>query len=63
MPDPGGETAVIDVALVTEKLWAATPPKVTAVAPVKADPVMVTVVPPIDGPLVQLIRVTAGTAP
>ena len=54
---------MIDVALVTEKLSAATPPKVTLVAPVKAAPVMVTPVPPVDGPVVGLTRVTAGAAP
>ncbi|HEY3815051.1 MAG TPA: hypothetical protein VGL66_17675, partial [Caulobacteraceae bacterium] len=62
MPEPAGETAVSVVALVTEKLVAATPPKVTAVAPVKPEPVTVTVVPPVEGPLVGLTRVTAGTA-
>ena len=63
VPAPGGETAAMDVPLVTEKLWAATPPKVTAAAPVKPEPVTETLVPPVDGPVVGLTRVTVGTAP
>ena len=37
-----------------------TPPKFTAVAPVKLDPVMVTTVPPPFGPVLGEIPVTAG---
>ena len=48
---PPGVTAVIWVALLTVKLVAAVPPKVTAVAPVKPEPVIVTDVPPVAGPL------------
>jgi hypothetical protein len=44
--DPAGETAVISVAEMKLKVLAAVPPKETAVAPVKAVPVTVTVVPP-----------------
>jgi len=58
-----GETAVIDVALFTVKLAAAVPPNVTAVAPVRFVPVIVTVVPPVVGPLFGLMAVTAGLAP
>jgi len=42
---PAATTAVICVAEITVKLLAATPPKLTAVAPVKPAPVMVTVSP------------------
>jgi hypothetical protein len=45
VPLPAGATAVICVAEATLKLVAATLPNVTAVAPVKFVPVMVTVVP------------------
>ena len=48
---PPGATAVICVALTTWKLVASVEPKVTAVAPRKPDPVIVTVVPPSEGPL------------
>jgi preprotein translocase subunit SecG len=57
---PAGLTAVIDVALFTVKLAAAVLPKLTAVAPVKLVPVIVTDVPPEVGPLPGLIAVTAG---
>ena len=49
--DPAGEAAVIEVLDTTVKLVAATPPKCTAVAPVKLVPVIVTVVPPDSGPV------------
>ena len=45
-----GDTAVIDVAEFTAKLVAAVEPNLTAVAPVKLVPVMVTEVPPAAGP-------------
>jgi hypothetical protein len=47
LPDapPAATTAVMDVAETTVKLAAAVPPKLTAVAPVKFVPVIVTVVP------------------
>lgn len=44
----------------TVKLLAATPPKTTLVAPVKPDPVIVTLVPPAGGPEVGEILVMAG---
>ena len=47
---PGGATAVICVAESTLKLVAAVVPKVTAVAPVRFSPVIVTAVPPAAGP-------------
>jgi hypothetical protein len=55
-----GATAVIDVALFTEKLLAAVPLNFTAVAPVKAVPVKVTVV--IAAPLVGVKLVMVGAA-
>ena len=36
------------------------PPKLTAVAPLKLVPVMVTTVPPVVGPLLGLTAVTVG---
>ena len=44
------------------KLVAAVAPKLTAVAPVKPVPVMVTEVPPASGPAVGLTAVTVGAA-
>ena len=55
-----GEVAVIDVALFTVNDAAAVAPKLTAVAPVKPVPVIVTDVPPAVGPLVGLTLVTVG---
>ncbi len=52
--------AVMVVALTTVTLAAGTPPNVTAVAPVRLVPVMVTLVPPRVVPLVGLIDVTVG---
>ena len=59
-PDPGGVVAVIDVLLVTVKEITATTPIVTAVAPVKPVPVIVTEVPPSRGPLAGETPVTVG---
>jgi hypothetical protein len=55
-----GETALIVVAELTEKLVALTEPNFTADAPVKFVPVIVTVVPPATGPLGGLILVIVG---
>ena len=60
VPVPAGAVAVICVALLTVKPVAAVAPKVTAVAPEKLVPVMVTVVPPLVGPLVGEMEVTVG---
>src|SRR4030081_2648941 len=57
-----GEVAVIDVALLTVNVIAAVAPKLTAVAPVKPVPVIVTDVPPAAGPFVGLTFVTVGAA-
>jgi hypothetical protein len=57
----GGDVAVIEVPEFTVKLLAATPPKLTAVAPVKLVPVMVTLVPPAVVPVLGEIPVTVGT--
>ena len=59
-PDPGGVVAVIDVLLVTVKEITATTPIVTAVAPVKPVPVIVTEVLPSRGPLAGETPVTVG---
>jgi hypothetical protein len=60
VPIPAGEVAVIWVALLTVKEPAALLPKLTAVAPEKLVPVMVTLVPPDAGPVFGLTLVTAG---
>ena len=62
VPVPAGAVAVICVALLTVKPVAAVPPKVTAVVPVKFEPLMVTLVPPVPGPAVGEIPVTVGAA-
>ncbi len=46
--------------MTTVKLVAAMDPKVTAVAPVKAEPVSVTTVPPEVGPVAGEMLVTVG---
>ena len=58
--NPGGETAVIEVALLTVKLVAFKLPNSTAVAPVRFVPEIVTEVPPEATPLDGLIPVTVG---
>ena len=60
VPVPAGDVAVIWVAELTVKPVAAVAPNVTAVAPVKLVPVMITVVPPVPGPDVGEIEVTVG---
>ena len=60
VPVPAGDVAVIWVAELTVKLVAAVAPKVTAVAPEKPEPMMITVVPPAKGPAVGEIEVTVG---
>ena len=57
-----GVVAVIEVALTTVTLVAAAPPNVTAVAPVKLAPVIVTDVPPAAGPEFGLTLDTDGGA-
>jgi hypothetical protein len=57
---PEGETAVIWVSLTTLKLAAGVEPKLTAVAPPKLVPVIVTVVPPVASPDVGEIDATTG---
>ena len=59
--DPAPTTAVISVDVVTENVEAAVPPKLTAVAPVKMVPVMVTVVPVPADVGVKEVMVGAGT--
>ena len=62
VPVPAGEVAVIDVAEFTVKPVALVAPNLTAVAPVKLVPVIVTLVPPAVGPAVGEIEVTVGAA-
>lgn len=54
--------AVIAVTLTTDISVASVPPKVTAVAPVKFVPMMVTSVPPTSGPVGGDTLVTVGRA-
>ncbi len=56
-----GAMAVREVAELTVKSAASTPPKKTSVAPVKLVPVRLTVVPPAVLPLEVLRPVTVGT--
>jgi hypothetical protein len=60
--DPAGAVAVIDVSETTLNVVAGLFPKLTAVAPVKLVPVIVTIVPPAVGPLVGEMLVTLGAA-
>ena len=57
-----GDVAVIEVGLTTVNDAAATPPKLTLVAPVKFVPLMVTLVPPALEPVFGLMLVTVGPA-
>jgi hypothetical protein len=59
--DRAGELTVIWVAEATVNDVAAVVPKVTAVAPVKLVPVIVTEVPPASGPTAGVTLETAGT--
>jgi hypothetical protein len=54
--------AVMDVAEVTVKLLAATDPNITAVAPLRSVPVIVTKVPPTILPFVGEMELTVGVA-
>src|SRR6185312_15131514 len=57
---PVGAVTVIEVSLLTVKLAAAIAPKLTAVAPRKFVPVIVTTVPPASGPLLGETLMTVG---
>ena len=59
---PAGVTAVMEVALTTFTLVAATPPTVTLLAPVKLVPVMVIAVPPRVEPEVGLTLAMVGAS-
>jgi hypothetical protein len=59
---PGGAVAVICVAPFTVKVVAGIVPNLTAVAPERAVPVIVTLVPPAAGPEAGLTPVTVGPA-
>ena len=59
VPLPAGEVPVIEESLL--KLWtAALLPKLTEVTPVNPVPIIVTLAPPVVGPLVGEIEVTRG---
>ena len=60
--EPGGEVVVIVLALTTVNGVAGVTPKVTAVAPVKPVPVIVTEVPPASGPAAGEMPLTVGAA-
>ena len=60
VPIPAGEVAVIWVALLMVKEPAALLPNLTAVAPEKLVPVMVTLVPPDVGPVFGMTLITVG---
>ena len=59
-PPNGGVTAVMVVSLTTTTLLATAPPNVTTVAPRKFVPPIVTLVPPLVGPLFGVTEVTVG---
>jgi hypothetical protein len=61
--DPDGDVAVIEVAERTLTEVALAEPNLTAEAPRKPVPVMVTGVPPANGPTPGLTAVTVGAAP
>jgi hypothetical protein len=60
--DPAGAVAVIEVAELTLNEVALVVPKLTAEAPRKPVPVMVTLVPPAGNPPFGLTAVTVGVA-
>ncbi len=60
VPVPAGDVAVIEVAELTVNPVAAVAPKVTAVTLEKPVPVMVTLAPPLAGPVVGAIELTVG---
>jgi hypothetical protein len=57
---PSGETAVIEVAEFTVKLFALVEPNMTAVAPAKPVPVIVALVPPPGEPWLGVTLETVG---
>lgn len=59
---PGGDTAVIDVGLLSVKDVAGVAPKLTELVPVKFVPLIVTLVPPEAGPLFGEMDATVGAA-
>ena len=61
-PLPAGEVTVICVGVSTVNDAAAVVPNLTAVAPLKFAPKMVTLVPPAAGPLSGLMLFTMGAA-
>jgi hypothetical protein len=61
VPEPAGLEHVTCVSLTTETPVAALAPKLTPVAPVSPEPVIVTLSPPLAFPLVGAMLVTCGT--
>ena len=61
--EAAGVIAVMEDSESTTNERAATPPKVTAVAPHRFAPVITTAVLPLVGPLVGLISISAGASP
>ena len=59
-PVPAGEVAVIDVGELTLKEAAGVEPNVTALAPLRFEPVIVTLVAPAAGPSAGATLVTLG---
>jgi hypothetical protein len=59
---PGGDVVETEVSLITVNVSAGDVPKLTAVAPVKLAPVIVTAVPPDGEPLVGLMLEMMGVA-
>ena len=62
VPDPAGEVAVSDVALLNVTGLATVGPNITVALEVKLVPVIVTMVPPAAGPLLGLTPATVGAA-
>ncbi len=62
VPVPAGDVAVISVALTIVTPVAFVVPNLNAVAPVKPVPVIVTVVPPVAGPVAGLSAEIVGAA-
>jgi NAD(P)-dependent dehydrogenase (short-subunit alcohol dehydrogenase family) len=61
VPAPAGDVAVSDEAEFTVKLAAFVEPNLTALTFLKKEPVMVTDVPPVPGPLLGVTLVTVGS--
>jgi hypothetical protein len=58
--EPEGDIAVMDVERLTVTFGEAAPPKLTLVVPMNPVPVIVTLVPPVAGPVVGATLITVG---